>query len=84
MSLDHQTMRVLLAEAAAQVRREADGATWFELASATARAHRDLAGRGRGAADEALRAVAQERYRLLSELLAVETQRACSKALQRT
>ena len=76
-------MRALLVEVAAQVRREADAATWFELASATAHAHRDLAGSpsGRGMGDPADKRVAVERHRLLSELLAIRTNLARSKSL---
>jgi len=77
-------MRAMLVEVAAQVRRDADGATWFELASATARAHRDMAGSqgGRRTGDPADRRVAAERHRLLSELLAIRTRFAGSQALR--
>ena len=77
-------MRAMLVEVAAQVRRDADGATWFELASATARAHRDLAGSpsGRGMGDPADKRVAVERHRLLSELLAIRTSLARSQPLR--
>lgn len=84
MSMDDQSIRALMVEVAAHVRSEADGATWFELASAAAHAHRDLVGRrrGHGPADEVERLAAEERYRLLSELLAIQTQLACSRTLQ--
>lgn len=76
-------MRALLVEVAAQVRCEADGATWFELASATAHARRDMVSSpsGRGTGDPAQRRVAAERHRLLSELLATRTKFACSQSL---
>ena len=77
-------MRALLVEVTAQVRREAEGATWFELASATAHARRDMAisHSGRRMGDPAQRRVAAERHRLLSEFLAIRTKFTCSQSLR--
>ncbi|MBO3083372.1 hypothetical protein [Cellulomonas fengjieae] len=58
----------------AQLRHELAGATWFELASATSRAHHALDDTRRGHDDEAvLRAL--DRHTVLEHLLAEATER---------
>ncbi|WP_028045209.1 hypothetical protein [Cellulomonas sp. URHE0023] len=61
-------------ELEAQVRREHAGATWFELASATAKAHRAY-DEVRRQHDDAVTARARGRLHVLELLLAAETDR---------
>ena len=58
----------------AQVRTEHEGATWFELASATAKAHRDY-DEVRRQHDDDVTARARGRLHVLELLLAAETDR---------
>jgi len=58
----------------AQVRKEHAGATWFELASATAKAHRDY-DEVRRQHDDEVTARARGRLHVLELLLAAETDR---------
>jgi len=56
------------------VRREHAGATWFQLAAATSRAHHELDDARRGRDDDALRR-ALDRHTVLEQLLAEATER---------
>ncbi|WP_315094662.1 hypothetical protein [uncultured Cellulomonas sp.] len=60
-------------EVEAGVRREHAGATWFQLASATSRAHHELDDARRGHDDHALRC-ALDRHTVLEQLLAEATE----------
>jgi hypothetical protein len=61
-------------ETEAQVRREVTGATWFQLASATSKAHHAVDDARRGHDDDALLR-ALDRHAVLERLLAEATDR---------